>query len=32
VYDLLIGYIHWTHPMALIDGELDPSRAGTAFD
>jgi hypothetical protein len=32
VYDILIGYIHRTHPMALVDGELDPSRAGTVLD
>jgi hypothetical protein len=31
VYDILIGHVHKTHPMALVDGELDPS-GGTEFD
>jgi hypothetical protein len=26
VYDIFIGCIHNTHPDALVDGELDPSR------
>jgi len=32
VYDILTGYIHETHPMALVDGELDPFRERTVFD
>lgn len=32
MYNMLIGHINKTHPMALLDGELDPSRAGTVFD
>lgn len=32
VYDILTGYIHETHPMALVDGELDPFRGRTVFD
>jgi hypothetical protein len=26
---VLIEHINKTHPLALVDGELDPSRAGT---
>src|SRR5262245_34531451 len=29
---VLIGHINNTHLLALVDGELDPSRAGTMFD
>jgi hypothetical protein len=32
MYNGLIGHINKTHPMALLDGDLDPSRAGTVFD
>jgi ectoine hydroxylase-related dioxygenase (phytanoyl-CoA dioxygenase family) len=32
MYNMLIGHINKTHPMALLDGELDPTRAGTVFD
>ena len=31
-YDILVGPIHKTHPLALVDGGLDSSRAGTVFD
>jgi ectoine hydroxylase-related dioxygenase (phytanoyl-CoA dioxygenase family) len=32
MYNQLIGHINKTHPAALLDGKLDPSRAGTVFD
>jgi hypothetical protein len=27
-----VGHIDKAHLMALVDGKLDPSRAGTVFD
>jgi len=32
LYNGLLGHINRTHPALLLDGELDPKKAGTLFD